>query len=195
MRKIGLGRPTAWKSLGIHVFLLAVFGVLIPWLKGVEFMDPALPTIYACLGPLFAAPALVQLLREGDSGWTTTSARIAAAVLYGEVMTIALLVLGIATVLVSRRLAYLYLPDPILLGEALLLGLGLTLAFTAMAAWMTLQFSGRTAMVTLRLLFLLLFALFLLRSWWLPGIAGWGSLASLALAGCFLLVVKRQTAT
>ena len=55
-------------------------------------MDPALPTIYACLGPLFAAPALVQLLREGDSGWGTTSARIAAATVYGEGMTLASLV-------------------------------------------------------------------------------------------------------
>ena len=157
-------------------------------------MDPALPTIYACLGPLFAAPALVQLLREGDSGWGATSARIAAATVYGESMTLALLVLGIATVLISRRLAYLYLPDPILLGEALLLGLGLTLAFTAMTAWLTIQFSGRIATVVVRVLFLLLLALFLLRSWWLPGIAGWGSLAALAVAGGLLLAVKRQAA-
>jgi len=195
IRKIGLGRPVAWGALAIHLSLLAAFGIFLPWLKGVEFMNPALPTIYACLGPLFAAPALVQLLREGDSGWTTTSARIAAATAYGEGMTVALLLLGMGTVLVFHRLAYLYLPDPILLGEALLLGLGLTLALTAMSAWITIQFSGRIAMVVLRILFLMLFALFLLRSWWLPGIAGWGALVALAVSACFLLLVKLRTAS
>src|SRR5271167_2876472 len=75
MRKIGLARPVPWRTLAMHLVLLAVFGILLPWLKGVEFMDPALPAIYACLGPLFAAPALVQMLREGDSAWPTTSAR------------------------------------------------------------------------------------------------------------------------
>jgi hypothetical protein len=181
--------------LAIHLALLAAFGVFLPWLKGVEFMDPALPTIYACLGPLFAAPALVQLLREGNSEWSTTSARIAAATFYGEGMTVALLALGIGTVLLAHRQAYLFLPDPILLGEALLLGLGLTLALTAMSAWITIQFSGRLAMVVLRILFLLLFGLFLLRSWWLPSIAGWGALVTLGLAGCFLLLVKLRTAS
>ena len=195
LRKIGLGRPVAWGALAIHLSLLAAFGIFLPWLKGVEFMNPALPTIYACLGPLFAAPALVQLLREGDSGWTTTFARIVAATAYGEGMTVALLLLGMGTVLVFHRLAYLYLPDPILLGEALLLGLGLTLALTAMSAWITIQFSGRIAMVVLRILFLMLFALFLLRSWWLPGIAGWGALVALAVSACFLLLVKLRTAS
>src|SRR5271168_4843769 len=132
MRKIGLARPVPWKTLGTHLVLLAVFGILLPWLKGVEFMDPALPAIYACLGPLFAAPALVQMLREGDSAWPTTSARIAAATVYGEAMSLAMLLLGIGTVLAFHRQAFLFLPDPILLGEAILLGWGSTLALTAL---------------------------------------------------------------
>ena len=194
MRKIGLGRPVAWAALGMHVLLLAAFGVFVPWLKGVEFMDPALPMIYVCLGPLFAAPALVQLLRERGAEWPTTWTRIVAATVYGEGMTLLLLVLGLGTVLIGHRQAYLFLPDPILLGEAVLLGLGLTLALTAMSAWITLQFSGRMAMVVLRVLFLLLFAVFLLRSWWLPSIAGWGAVSSFGVAGCFLLLVRQRTA-
>lgn len=195
MRKIGLGRPVAWAALGVHVSLLAAFGVFVPWLKGVEFMDPALPMIYVCLGPLFAAPALVQLLRERGAGWPTTWTRIAAATAYGEGMTLALLLLGLGTVLIGHRQAYLFLPDPILLGEAVLLGLGLTLALTAMSAWITLQFSSRMAMVVLRVLFLLLFALFFLRSWWLPSIAGWGAVITFVVAGCFLLLVRLRTAS
>jgi hypothetical protein len=199
MRKIGLRRPVAWKTLGMQLFLLAAFGILLPWLKGVEFMDPALPTIYACLGPLFAAPAVVQMLRA-DSGfhhptWATTSARIAAATAYGEAMTLAILLLGIGTVLIFHRQAYLFLPDPILLGEAILLGFGSTLALTAMSAWITLQFSARIATSALRILFLFLFALFVLRSWWLPGVAGLGALIALVVAACFLLLVKWRTAS
>jgi hypothetical protein len=64
-----------------------------------------------------------------------------------------------------------------------------------MAAWITIQFSSRMAMVALRILFLLLFGLFFLRSWWLPTIAGWGALAALGIAGCFLVLLKLRTAS
>lgn len=192
-RKVGLGRPVAWKAAVTHLAVLAIFGIYLPWLKGVEFMDAALPTIYTCLGPLFAAPALVQLLREGGSTWPVTSARITAASIYGEGVTLLLLVLGIGTVLVTHRQAYLFLPDPVLLGEALLLGLGLTVTFTALSAWITFQFSTRMAMTVLRVLFLLLFALFFLRSWWLPVIAGRSAIVALGLAAGVLFFVKRRT--
>jgi hypothetical protein len=192
MRNIGLGRPVAWKALVTHVAVLGIFGTFLPWLKGVEFMDPALPTIYACLGPLFAAPAVVQLLRDGESGWPAVWGKIAASTIYGEFMTLAMLLLGIATVLAFHRQAFFFLPDPIILGEAVLLGLGLTLALTAMAAWITLQFSGRLAMVALRILFIALFALFLLRSWWMPAIIRPGTIVSFVTAGLFLLLVNRR---
>lgn len=190
--RVGLGSPVAWKALGTHVLVLGIFGILLPWLKGVEFMDPALPTIYACLGPLFAAPAVIESLKGGDSGWPAWWAKIAASTVYGEFMTLAMLFLGIATVLISRRLAYLYLPDPILLGEAILLGFGLTLALTSMTAWITLQFSGRLALAILRILFVGLFAFFLFRSWWMPAIIGPGTIVSFVMAGLFLLLVNRR---
>jgi hypothetical protein len=193
LRRIGLGRPVAWKALTTHVFLLGIFGIFLPWLKGAEFMDPALPTVYACLGALFAGPAVIESLRDGNSGWPFTWSKIAASTAYGEFMTLAMLLLGIATVLISRRLAYLYLPDPILLGEAILLGLGLTLALTAMSAWITLQFSGGLAKAALRILFVAFFALFLLRSWWLPAIVAPGAVASFVLAGVFLLLLNRRS--
>jgi uncharacterized membrane protein len=192
LRRSGLGRPVAWKALTTHVFLLGIFGILLPWLKGAEFMDPAIPTVYACLGPLFAGPAVIQSLREGNSGWPAIWAKIAASTAYGEGMTLAMLLLGIATVLISRRLAYLYLPDPILLGEAILLGLGLTLALTAMSAWITLQFSGGLAKAALRILFVAFFVVFLLRSWWLTSIVAPGAVGSFVLAGFFLLLVNRR---
>jgi hypothetical protein len=199
LRRIGLSRPVVWRTLVLHLIVLAAFGVVLPWAKGVEFMDPALPTIYACLGALFGAPALVQMLREGnpawpDVEWEATAAKIAVATVYGEATSLAILVLGIVTVLALHPQAYLFLPDPILLGEAMLLGLASTLALTALAAWITLQFSARVATSVLRLLFLFLFALFLLRSWWLPGIAGLGALVAFVCAGCLLLLLKRRMA-
>ena len=193
LQRIGLGGPVGWKAIVTHLFLLGMFGILLPWLKGVEFMDPAIPTVYACLGPLFAGPAVIQSLRDGNSsGWPGTWGRIGAATAYGELMTLAMLLSGIATVLISRRLAYLYLPDPILLGEAILLGLGLTLALTAMSAWITLQFSGGIAKALVRLLFVAFLVVFLLRSWWLPAILAPGALASFVLVGFFLLLANRH---
>jgi hypothetical protein len=193
LRRVGFGRPLAWKALVTHVVLLGIFGVLLPWLKGVEFMDPAIPTIYVCLGALFAGPAVIQSLRDGNSGWPAAWWKIAVSTAYGEFMTLAMLLLGIATVLISRPLAYLYLPDPILLGEAILLGLGLTLALTAMSAWITLQFSGGLAKAVVRILFAGFFVVFLLRSWWLPAIVAPGAVGSFVLAGFFLLLVNRRS--
>jgi hypothetical protein len=192
LRRIGLGRPVARKALVTHVFLLGILGILLPWLKGAEFMDPALPTVYACLGPLFAGPAVIESLKDGNSGWPATWSKIVASTAYGEFMTLAMLSLGIATVLISRPLTYLYLPDPILLGEAILLGLSFTLALTAMSAWITLQFSGGLAKAALRVLFVVLFALFLLRSWWLPAVVAPGAVASFVIAGFFLLLLNRR---
>jgi hypothetical protein len=188
--KIGICRPPGWKILIVHACVIGAFGFLLPWAKGVEFMDPALPIIYACLGPFFGAPMAVQLVRQASPNGALS--RVVAAVMYGEAMALILLLLGFVTVLSLHSQAYLFLPDPILVGEALLLGLGSTLALSALSAWVTLKISPRVAMTVLRLIFIVLFAVFLLRAWWLPAVAGTAAAVSFAIAAVFLTMVRRE---
>jgi hypothetical protein len=190
--KTGLSRPIRWTPFLTHVAVVALFGVLLPWLRGVQFMDPALPTIYACLGPFFAAPAAIQLIRQQEGLEVHALAKVLAASLYGEVVTLVILILGFATVLLGYRRAYLFLPDPIFLLEAILLGVGVTLALTSFGAWAAIQFSPGLAMTILRGVFVLLFAFFILRSWWLPTLAVSGAAISFSLAAIFLVVIRNK---
>ncbi len=191
LERIGL-HPFRLKPALVHLLLVAAFGVLLPYAKGVEFMDPALPTIYACLGAFFAAPAAVQLLRDGSAVSRYAVARVLAAAIYGEVFTLLLTACGFATVLLTSRTAYLFLPDPFYFGKAILMGMGATLALSAIAAWITLHFGGGIAMTFLRLCFVVLFVIFFLRSWWLPSYTGSGAIVSFTLALAFLYLVGRD---
>jgi hypothetical protein len=186
--------PFRLKPALTHLLLLAVFGVLLPYYKGVEFMDPALPTIYACLGAFFAAPAAVQILRDGSAVGRYAVARVLAASIYGELMALVLTILGFATVLATSRTAYLFLPDPVYFGKALLMGAASTLALSAIGAWITLHLGGRIAMAFLRLCFVALLVMFVLRSWWLPSVTGIGAVVSFAAALLFLFLLGRNPA-
>lgn len=61
-----LGARLGWQGSGryrvilVHVALVAVFGVFLPWMKGIDFLDSVMTAAYACLGVLFAAPAAAQ---------------------------------------------------------------------------------------------------------------------------------------
>src|SRR5262245_14842024 len=83
--RLGPSRPGGARTVLIHVALLAVFGVFLPWQKGLDFLDSVITTAYASLGVLFAAPAAAQAFAEGrlDSP-KAALARVLVAVIYGE---------------------------------------------------------------------------------------------------------------
>src|SRR5712691_3017664 len=66
--RLGMGRPGGLRTVLIHVALVAVFGVYLPWQKGLDFLDPVITTAYACLSVLFAAPAAAQAFAAGRAG-------------------------------------------------------------------------------------------------------------------------------
>ncbi len=175
----------------IHIAIVAVFGVLLPWMRGIDFLDPVMTAAYACLGVLFSAPAAAQgfALRRPDS-MTDALVQIAAAVAYGEAMTVAILLAGFTTVYATNRFAFA--PDLLTLGEACVLGVTASLALSTGAAWITLRFSARVARNAMRVMFLLLLYLFFLKSRWLPDVAVEGSVISFGVALLALLAVRRQ---
>src|SRR6185437_705197 len=85
------------RTILIHAALIAVFGVALPWSKGIGFIDPVITSAYACLGILFAAPAAAQAFEQRPRSAKEAFARIGLAVLYGEAMAIAMLGAGRAS--------------------------------------------------------------------------------------------------
>ena len=153
----------------LHLALIAIFGVLIPFSKGLAFLDPTMISAYACIGLLFAPPAAGRafaMSRPQSMG--EAARRVVKAVGYGEGMALAMLIAGVATVSVVRR--RLLLPELDVLAEAALLGLAGCAALALLAGWMTLRFSARAARFGLRAVFLLLLLLFALQGQRLPEI-------------------------
>ena len=80
MGQLGFRAGNWGRAVLTHATLVALFGVALPWMKGVAFLDQVVLGAYACMGVVFAGPAAAQGIdpRTGNAG-----ARILACVLYG----------------------------------------------------------------------------------------------------------------
>lgn len=142
----------------LHAALVAVFGVLLPYRRGISFLDPVMVSAYACMGLIFSAPAAVDAFdRSRPQSMKDAVRRVALAAGYGEGLALLMFLLGMVTVNIGRR-GRMRLPELDILGESGLLGIAATVTMALFAGWMTLRFSSRTARLGTRavLLFLLL---------------------------------------
>ena len=169
------------RAILLHLALLAVFGIWIPLQKGPDFFDPQVLGAYACLGLLFAGPAAAQAFPEGTPSLGIARARVLVSVLYGELVVLAMLAAGIATVYLSHRGSFVLPPDWESLAWSGLFGLGAATMVASMTAWVTLRFSRRAAILCDRLLFFGLLILFFYSGRRLP------ELGLAAAAGCFVI--------
>ena len=180
--------PTAF----LYVALIAVFGVLLPWTKGLDFLDPVMTAAYACLGVLFAGPASAEAFAEKrPDSLKAALRRVAKAVLYGEGLALTMLIAGVATVSISRG-RRLRLPELDVVGEAGLLGLMASTALALIAGWITLRFSHGAARRALRFVFLLMLVAFFFWSRWLADAALPAAALAAVIAGVMVLVLRRQ---
>jgi hypothetical protein len=178
------------RAILIHLALIGVFGILLPWWKGVDFLDAVMLSAYACLGILFAAPAAAEAFAQSQpKSLNEALARIAMAVIYAEFMTVAILGCGLITVYLKAH--FFLAPDLEALAMSAVLGVAASVAMAAIAGWMTLRFSSGVARVALRIIFLGLLLLFFSRSRWLPDVAGIGVLLSLAVAAGAVVAIRR----
>lgn len=177
---------TAWiRAMLLYLLLIAIFGVLLPWQKGREFLDSVILGAYACLGVVFAAPA-AALGFEEIPALRKAVARVAISVLYGELVAGAILLVGMLTVYVLRWGRIVVGADLQSLAKCALFGLALSIAVSTTAVYLSVRFSPRVAKTAVRLVFLGLLAAFYLRSGWLPTVALRG--AGIALAASILLI-------
>jgi hypothetical protein len=183
-------RGLGWRALPTHILLVIAFGIFLPWMRGLNFMDPVLLAAYACLGVLFAAPAAAQSFAERPASMPHVYARIAIAVLYGELMTIAMLAAAFATFYFLHPLPIG--PDVPGLARINAFGLCASLAMAAGSAWITLRFSASAARVLMRLAFLALLIVFFFKSRWLPELDLTAALAALLVGAIAILAIRRD---
>jgi hypothetical protein len=177
-------------GLAVYLALLGVFGILLPWQKGLEFLDPVILTAYACLGAVFAGPAAVQLFDALPKSPREAIGRVGAAVVFGEVMVVILLALGLATVRLLHRGIFPFDVPAMIAG--LVLGAALSLALTAMAAWIRMAYSASVARSALRAALVALLIAFVFRSRWLPDVAWLGAGVSAAVGAVFLVLLAKR---
>jgi hypothetical protein len=186
----GSGATGGARTVLIHVALIAVFGVFLPWQKGLDFVDPVMTTAYACLSVLFAAPAAAEAFAAARAGsLKTVLTRILVAVAYGECMALAMLAAGVITVSLTH--GRLLVPVLNILAKGSALGVSASLALASVAAWITLRFSAGVARAAMRAIFLLLLAAFFFWSRWLPDMAGTGALIGLVVSAVAALALRR----
>ena len=179
------------RSILLHLALLVAFGIWLPRLKGLDFLDSEVLGAYACLGLIFAGPAAAQAFPEGFPSFRQAVARVFVSMLYGEIVVAALLGAGIGTVYLTRRGGFVPTPDWETLARCAAFGLGASAMLASMAAWLTVQFSRAIAVTCLRVAFFGLLVLFYYRGRWLPDVSLTGAAACFALSGVFLVLLRR----
>ena len=159
------------RSILPQVVLFAVFGVWLPFQKGISFLDPVVLGAYACLGVVFSAPAAAS----GNSVFK--SVRTGLLISWGMLLT------GVGTIYTTRSVVVG--PNVVSLAECGLFGLALSAAVCGIVTFTASKWVAR-------LLLLSLLALFYFWSGWLPDVALMGAALSAGIAAVFALLLRNK---
>lgn len=182
------------RTVLVHIAVVVVFGILLPYWLGLQFLDPVTIAAYSCLGVMFAAPAAAQAFAEKRPQTMSEAVRsILMSTLYGEAMAIVILTAGFITMFLTRSRALIVI-DFVSLAMAAALGLSGSLAMAAIAGMIGMLLSKGPARMALRVIFLALLMLFFFRSRWLPDVEVSGTAVCLGLAAIALGVMQQLIA-
>lgn len=177
-----------WSMRSTALVLLAL-GVVLPYVKGPDFLDAVVLGTYLCLSVLFAAPAAVAAFESPAPSFQAALARVAKCVLFGTLMTYVMLVVGVVVVYVTHVIVVG--PDLQAVGETAVFAVMLALAVTSAVAWISLRYSPKAGKATARIvIFLVLLPLFALNSRRLPDVALTGAAISAVCAMASLLLLR-----
>jgi hypothetical protein len=143
----------------ISVGALVAFGIMVPRAKGFDFLDVRLILACAAIPMLFVGPAITSLLTPGSEARqsrTDLFAHLTACTLYGWMIGLLVLGLGLVTVHLTERPPEFVLPAQGVLPAYAVLSLLAALFIAAAGAYLGLLFSPAASRNLLRLLFLIL---------------------------------------
>lgn len=135
--------------------IVVVFGIGLPWYKGLDFLDPVIIAAYALLAVFFVAPASA----EAFAGSAPTPAnevlrRSGTLLAYGWGIAVLVLLAGLTSVNFKMWHGHPLLPETSFLVAVLLLGLTLSACVIAISAILARRMTARTIKGVLRLAFL-----------------------------------------
>jgi len=146
-----MARPTLTVLL-----IVALFGILVPYFKRYDFLDPVLLTAYFCLPLVLVAPMAADALAGSADSVAATVGRALLAALYGWGLGMVIVAAGVMTVNAANWHGRLLLPGGAFLAAGMVFSATATLAAVIVAGLLAHLFSTRAAKTILRLLFLAL---------------------------------------
>lgn len=145
------------KQALIILAIVLVFGVLVPWYRGLSFLDSVTIVVYACMSLLFVAPTAAEAFGAPASRPSIEILpRTGMILAYGWGISLLMLAAGILTVNLAYWQGRMLTPPATMLGSALLLGLSASLAMIAGTALIARKLGPRSTKNILRVLFLLM---------------------------------------
>jgi hypothetical protein len=136
--------------------VVALFGVLVPWYKRYDFLDPVMLAAYFCLPVVLVAPMAADALAGGTESAMGTVRRVLQVAFYGWGLGMVIIAAGLITVNAASRHGHLLLPSGELLAAGVAFSAGAALAAVVATGFLAHFFSARSARTILRLLFLVL---------------------------------------
>lgn len=178
MEPIQDARSPRTRNALTYLAVVAIFGGVVPYEKGLGFFDPVLLAAYGCMGIVFAGPAAAQAFATRPQTLKQGLHSILRAALLGELIAILMLGCGVGVVYATSH-GYVFPPDVELLLWGIGLGTAASLAMASLAAWVTVELSPGAARMTMRGVFLILLILFYFDGRRLPDLVKMGTLGCL----------------
>jgi hypothetical protein len=139
------------KQAIIILAVVLVFGVLVPRYKGLDFIDPVIIVVYACISLPFVVPASAGLAPDSRLDLLSKMAVILA---YGWITSILILISSLITVNITHWNGSMRIPPAGLIASAALLGLTAAVAVISGTALLSRRLGARGAKNILRTGFL-----------------------------------------
>lgn len=131
-------KPTLRDTI-LNAFVFIMFGIYVPYRRGIDFFDTLLLVPYTCISFLFCAPVVIDSIYAGGRGGGVSLKPLVRGVAYGWFCGLAIVTSGIATVNFTLGQARVVLPPAAVLLSALVISL-LGCGFVAgLSAWMTFR--------------------------------------------------------
>jgi len=140
----------------IILFTVFAFGILVPWYKGITFLDPRMIAAYGCLSILFVAPASAESF-AGTKELVAPGAllgRLAVLIAFGWGVTVLVLLTALATLNLSQWSGTLITPPAVLFTAVLLCSLTACAAVGILSALLARSLPARAVKAILRFAFL-----------------------------------------
>jgi len=147
----------------VLLIVVVTFGILVPWYKGVAFLQPWIIAIYGCMALLFVAPAAAGFWTANPDPLPTRTliARLALLAGYGWGVAVLTLVAAVVTLNLSASRGGAFLPQSqALFAAVLVFSLTASSAMAILGALLARRFSATGARSILRGLFLAVLLVF-----------------------------------